>query len=118
MLKHLGSNGTEVNQLTAPAVIADHSSIDVDRPGAAGNNEDEKENEHVPLRNLHSTYSRRSSFHSNFMMDEDVGMGGLVFENIEFEVGRGSHSKKILHKISGQVKPGHTLALMGPSGAG
>jgi ABC-type multidrug transport system ATPase subunit len=52
------------------------------------------------------------------MMDEDVGMGGLVFENIEFEVGRGCHSKKILNKISGQVKPGHTLALMGPSGAG
>jgi hypothetical protein len=34
-------------------------------------------------------------------MDEAV-MGCLVFENIEFEVGRGSHSKKILHKISGQ----------------
>jgi ABC-type dipeptide/oligopeptide/nickel transport system ATPase subunit len=52
------------------------------------------------------------------MMDEDVGMGGLVFEKIEFEVGRGSHFKKNLNKISGQVKPGHTLTLIGPSGAG
>jgi ABC-type multidrug transport system fused ATPase/permease subunit len=117
MSQHLGSNGVDVKQPAASVVITDHTSIDVDRPGAAGNNDDEKEDEHIPLRNLHSTYSRKSPFYSDLMMDEDV-KGGLVFENIEFEVGRGSHSKKILHKISGQVKPGHTLALMGPSGAG
>jgi hypothetical protein len=124
MSQHLGSDGVEVEQPKASVVIANHSFIEVDRPGEAGNNEEKEENEHVPLGNLRrsgSTYSRRKlSFSSDVMeslMDEDL-MGGLVFENIELEVGRGSHSKKILHKISGQVKPGHTLALMGPSGAG
>jgi hypothetical protein len=48
MSQHLGSNGAEVNQPTASAVIADHSSINVDRPGAAANNEDEKETNMFP----------------------------------------------------------------------
>jgi ABC-type multidrug transport system fused ATPase/permease subunit len=123
MSQHLGSNGVEVEQPKASVVIANHSSIEVDPTGAAGTNEEEEKNEHVPLANLRrsgSTYSRKLSSYSDLlesMMDEDVA-GGLVFEDIELEVGRGSHSKKILHKISGQVKPGHILALMGPSGAG
>jgi hypothetical protein len=121
--QHLGSIGVEVEQPKASVVIANRSSLEVNRPRVAGNNEEEEENEHVPLGNLRrsgSTYSRKLLFHSDLMesmMEKDV-TGGLVFEDIELEVGRGSHSKKILHKISGQVKPGHILALMGPSGAG
>jgi len=42
----------------------------------------------------------------------------LKFQNIEFIVGKTPKQKQILSNVSGKVKDGHVLAIMGPSGAG
>jgi ABC-type multidrug transport system fused ATPase/permease subunit len=63
-------------------------------------------------------YSRKKRLGSKLSESLNDGAGSFKFENIEFEVGRGKREKKILHRISGEVKRGQTMALMGPSGAG
>lgn len=42
----------------------------------------------------------------------------LRFKNVNFVVGKGDAEKNILTDVSGTVKWGHVLAIMGPSGAG
>lgn len=42
----------------------------------------------------------------------------LKFQNVNFVVGKGEKQKNILTDVSGKVKWGHVLAIMGPSGAG
>jgi ABC-type multidrug transport system fused ATPase/permease subunit len=71
-----------------------------------------------PLKRRISSYRRKKSLGSNLLESLDDGAGSFKFKNIEFEVGRGKGKKKILHRISSEVKRGQTLALMGPSGAG
>lgn len=47
-------------------------------------------------------------------MDSSV----LRFEDVSFMVGKGEKERAILEDVSGKVKYGHVLAIMGPSGAG
>jgi ABC-type glutathione transport system ATPase component len=42
----------------------------------------------------------------------------LRFKDVNFVVGKGDKQKNILTDVSGTVKWGHVLAIMGPSGAG
>jgi ABC-type lipoprotein export system ATPase subunit len=42
----------------------------------------------------------------------------LRFKDIYFLVGKGDSERAILNDVSGKVKWGHVLAIMGPSGAG
>jgi ABC-type multidrug transport system ATPase subunit len=42
----------------------------------------------------------------------------LRFKNVNFTVGKGDNEKHIIQDVSGTVKFGHVLAVMGPSGAG
>eukprot|EP00541_Cyclophora_tenuis_P013819 CAMPEP_0116549230 /NCGR_PEP_ID=MMETSP0397-20121206/4761_1 /TAXON_ID=216820 /ORGANISM="Cyclophora tenuis, Strain ECT3854" /LENGTH=634 /DNA_ID=CAMNT_0004073937 /DNA_START=552 /DNA_END=2456 /DNA_ORIENTATION=- len=42
----------------------------------------------------------------------------LRFKDVNFIVGKGDKEKYILQDVSGKVKHGHVLAIMGPSGAG
>jgi len=59
-----------------------------------------------------SKHGGRRSNHSG--MESSV----LRFQDVNFVVGSGDKQKHILQDVSGKVKHGHVLAIMGPSGAG
>lgn len=42
----------------------------------------------------------------------------LKWNDVNFVAGKGKNEKHILRDVSGKVTWGHTLAIMGPSGAG
>jgi ABC-type glutathione transport system ATPase component len=63
-----------------------------------------------------STHSRSRRLHSA----HSSGMESSIFrfKNVNFVVGTKAKQKHILKDVSGTVKWGHVLAVMGPSGAG
>jgi ABC-type glutathione transport system ATPase component len=72
---------------------------------------DEEEGTHVT--NSTTKRSRHGSSHRS-AMNSSV----FRFNNINFIVGKGDKQTNILTDVSGIVKWGHVLAVMGPSGAG
>jgi len=58
----------------------------------------------------HTSHSRKH--------DNNLESSVFRFRNISFVVGSGKKRKQILSNISGTVRWGHVLAVMGPSGAG
>lgn len=65
------------------------------------------------LTNSTTKRSRHGSSHRSAM-----NTSVFRFNNINFIVGKGEKQKNILTDVSGIVKWGHVLAVMGPSGAG
>jgi ABC-type transport system involved in cytochrome bd biosynthesis fused ATPase/permease subunit len=63
-----------------------------------------------------STHSRSRRLHSA----HSTGMESSIFrfKNVNFVVGTKDKEKHILKDVTGTVKWGHVLAVMGPSGAG
>lgn len=61
-----------------------------------------------------------SGTHRRLHSSHTSGMESSVFrfKDINFIVGSGDKQKNILTDVSGTVKWGHVLAVMGPSGAG
>ena len=65
-------------------------------------------------------FTMKSSSDSNYLSLSAIGGlkgqrgSSLSFENIDVVVNE--REKKILHSVTGSVKPGEMLAIMGPSG--
>lgn len=59
-----------------------------------------------------------SSSSSDYKGDVSVGETTFTFENIDYFVHHEGKEKQLLQSVSGYVKPGQLVALMGSSGAG
>lgn len=66
------------------------------------------------VRDLLAEKSHATRKSSNSGMESSV----LRFKGVNFVVGKGEKEKQILTNVSGTVRFGHVMALMGPSGAG
>ena len=62
----------------------------------------------------HSMHSSMGNSSRRAGMESSV----LKWKDVNFVAGKGKTEKHILRDVSGKVKWGHTLAIMGPSGAG
>ena len=61
---------------------------------------------------------RRRSRRLHTAASEGMESSILRFKDVNFIVGKGAKQKRILSDVTGVVKWGHVLAVMGPSGAG
>ena len=77
-----------------------------------------RQNELVAERDPEKVVGSSSSSTSDAKGDVSVGETTFTFENIDYFVHHEGKEKQLLQSVSGYVKPGQLVALMGSSGAG
>ena len=81
-------------------------------------NRSSRRKELVAERDPEKTVGSSSSSNSDSKGDVSIGETTFTFENIDYFVHHEGKEKQLLQSVSGYVKPGQLVALMGSSGAG